>query len=48
VTGPFLPLLKRLAPDLITTTEQLGRAMLRVAAEGHAKPYLEMRDINAC
>lgn len=43
---PLVPLLKRLAPDAITTTEQLGRAMLRVAAEGYERPRLEMRDIN--
>jgi len=29
----------------VTTTEQLGRAMLCVARDGHAKPILEMRDI---
>ncbi len=43
---PLVPLLKRLAPDAVTTTEQLGRAMLRVAAEGYGRPRLEMRDIN--
>jgi uncharacterized protein YbjT (DUF2867 family) len=47
VLDPFLPLLKRLAPHQVTTTEQLGRAMLQVAAGGHPKPRLEMRDINA-
>lgn len=44
--GPFLPLLKRIAPDALTTTEQLGRAMLRVAREGTPAPVLETRDIN--
>lgn len=43
---PLMPLLKRLAPESITTTEQLGRAMLRVALEGYERPRLEMRDIN--
>jgi len=43
---PLFPLLKRLAPDALTTTEQLGRAMLRVAIEGYERPRLEMRDIN--
>lgn len=43
---PLVPVLKRLAPDAVTTTEQLGRAMLRVAAEGYERPRLEMRDIN--
>ena len=43
---PLVPLVKHLAPDAVTTTEQLGRAMLRVAAEGYDRPRLEMRDIN--
>jgi hypothetical protein len=42
---PLLPLLKRLAPRSLTTTEQLGRAMLQVAKEGYPVPVLEMRDI---
>lgn len=46
LTAPLLPLLKRLAPNLMTTTEQLGRAMLQVAAQGYGKPLLETRDIN--
>ncbi len=44
--GPFLPLLKRLAPDALTSTEQLGRGMLRIAREGTPKPILETRDLN--
>ncbi len=46
VLGPFLPLLKRVSPDSLTTTEQLGRAMLRAAQQGAPQPILEMRDIN--
>lgn len=46
VLGPFLPLLKRLAPNAVTSTEQVGRAMLRVARQGAPKPVLETRDIN--
>ena len=46
VTAPILPLLKRLLPNLMTTTEQLGRAMIQVAAEGYRKPLLETQDIN--
>jgi hypothetical protein len=30
----------------VTTTEQVGRAMLRVAEEGAPRPILETRDIN--
>lgn len=46
LSGPFLPLLKRLGPNAMTTTEQLGRAMIQAAAEGYGKPLLETRDIN--
>jgi uncharacterized protein YbjT (DUF2867 family) len=47
IMGPFLPLLKSSLPGLITTTEQIGRAMLKVAREGAPKTVLECRDINA-
>ncbi len=47
MTGPFLPLLKRFLPNYMTTTEQLGRAMIQVAAKGYDQPVLETRDINA-
>jgi len=43
---PIYPLLRRVAPTLITTTEQLGRAMLAVARKGYATHVLEMADIN--
>ena len=42
---PFLPLLLRAFPRSLTTTEQMGRAMLRVARDGYPKPILEARDI---
>lgn len=45
--GPLLWFLGALAPSLVTTTEQLGRAMLKVAADGCSTPLLESRDINA-
>ncbi|GLH72993.1 epimerase [Geothrix limicola] len=44
--GPFLPLLKALSPDSLTTTEQLGRAMIHAARNGAPQAVLEMRDIN--
>ena len=47
VLGPLVPLLRRVAPSAVTTTEQLGRAMLAVAKRGHPRPILEMRDIVA-
>ncbi len=46
VLGPFLPLLKAIAPDSLTTTEQLGKAMLHAALQGAPKAVLETRDIN--
>lgn len=46
VLGPFLPLLKKVSPDNLTTTEQLGRAMIRAARDGAPQAVLEMRDIN--
>jgi len=46
VLGPFLPLLKAVAPDSLTTTEQLGKAMIHAALQGTPKPVLETRDIN--
>jgi hypothetical protein len=44
LTGPVLPFLRWL-PDYILTTEQIGRAMLAVAAGGAPKKILESRDI---
>ncbi len=45
--APLFPLLDRLAPDQLTTTERLGRAMLAAARHGAPRPILETRDINA-
>jgi uncharacterized protein YbjT (DUF2867 family) len=47
IARPLLPLLERLLPDYVTTTEKIGRAMVRVAREGRPKPILETADINA-
>jgi uncharacterized protein YbjT (DUF2867 family) len=46
VLGPILPLLKRLFPKYVTTTEKLGRAMLIAAKRGAPKAILENSDIN--
>ena len=46
VAGPLFPLLARAAPGLVTTSERLGRAMLRVV-QGRADRFiLESADIN--
>ena len=47
LTGPIWPALYRALPQFVTTTEQVGRAMLRVARLGAPKRILETRDINA-
>ena len=47
ILGPILPVLRRLFPRHITTTETLGRAMLKAAKGGTEKRVLEMRDITA-
>ena len=44
---PILPILKPLFPNAVTTTEQVGRAMLTVARNGYPTPVLETRDINS-
>ena len=46
VASPLLTWLDRVAPKYMTTTEQLGRAMIKVAREGYPKPVLESEDIN--
>ena len=47
VIGPLYPVLKALVPKYVTTTEQMGRAMILVARQGAPKPVLESADINA-
>jgi uncharacterized protein YbjT (DUF2867 family) len=47
VLKPVMPLLKSAFPKYITTTEQLGRAMLKVAKQGYPKPILENKDIDS-
>ena len=47
VTAPLLSYLARTAPKYMTTSEQLGRAMIKVARDGYPKPVLESEDINA-
>jgi uncharacterized protein YbjT (DUF2867 family) len=47
LTRPLWPTLRKVFPELVSTSQQLGRAMLRVAREGAPKPILEVRDINA-
>jgi uncharacterized protein YbjT (DUF2867 family) len=46
-TGPLLPLLQSAFPRYITTTEQLARAMLKVARSGAPNRVLESGDISS-
>ena len=46
VTAPLLSLLNRTSPNYMTTTEQVGRAMIKVARDGFPRPVLESEDIN--
>jgi uncharacterized protein YbjT (DUF2867 family) len=42
---PLYPALRALFPRAITTTEHLGRVMLRLARSGYKRPVLESADI---
>ncbi len=47
VTTPLYPVLRRLIPGQVSTTEQLGRAMIGVARDGAPSRVLSPREINA-
>jgi len=47
VAMPLYPVLRRILPRAVTTTEDIGRAMLAVAADGYERPVLENADITA-
>jgi uncharacterized protein YbjT (DUF2867 family) len=47
VTRPLFPLLRRMFPNQVLTTRQIGRAMINVAHLGFNKRILEARDIRA-
>jgi uncharacterized protein YbjT (DUF2867 family) len=47
VGAPLWSYLARTSPKFMTTTEQLGRAMIKVARDGYPKPVLESEDINS-
>jgi uncharacterized protein YbjT (DUF2867 family) len=46
VAGPLITLTRIFLPRWVTTTEQVGRAMIRVGLRGAPKPFLENQDIN--
>ena len=45
--APFMPLMRALMPNSVSTTERIGRAMLNVTRRGYSKPILETADIEA-
>lgn len=45
--GPLLPLIQSAAPGAVITTEELGRAMIRLAREGANKRVLDPPDLRA-
>jgi uncharacterized protein YbjT (DUF2867 family) len=47
VLGPLFPALRALFPGFVTTTREVGRAMLEVAKHGAPKRVLENADIDA-
>lgn len=47
MVGPFYALLHLLLPNHVTTTVNVGRAMIEVAVTGHTKFVLENPDINS-
>lgn len=47
LSSPFYPLWKVIAPTLVTTTEDVGKAMIEIAKHGAEKRVLENDDLNA-
>jgi len=47
VTGPILPLFRRMFPRYLISTEEIGLAMIQVAKSGAPKKILESLDIRA-
>ena len=47
VAGLVLPLFRRMLPNQVLTTRDIGQAMLSVARQGYAKRVLETKDIRA-
>jgi uncharacterized protein YbjT (DUF2867 family) len=46
VLRPLIPALRRTFPNLATTSQQLGRAMIAAGTDGAPKTVLEVADIN--
>ena len=46
ITAPAIPALRRMFPKFVTTTEQLGRAMLALTRQGAGSRVVENAEIN--
>ncbi len=46
LTGPVLPLLQKCLPKYVTTTRNVGRAMIELARQGSEKRVVENEEIN--
>jgi uncharacterized protein YbjT (DUF2867 family) len=46
LTGPFYPVFRVLLPRYVTTTVNIGRAMIQVAVNGYSRQILFSADIN--
>jgi uncharacterized protein YbjT (DUF2867 family) len=47
LAAPVLPLLRRVFPNSVSTTREIGQAMLAVARKGWSRSVLETKDIHA-
>lgn len=47
IAKPLYPILRRLFPGVVTTTEAIGKAMIKIAFSGYPVKVLEPKDINA-
>ncbi len=43
---PFYSIFKKTLPNYVTTSEQIGRAMINVARQGYAHSIIENKEIN--
>jgi uncharacterized protein YbjT (DUF2867 family) len=46
IVAPMYPLIRALFPSYVTTTQEMGRAMLEVAVNGNTDRILESKDIH--
>ena len=47
IAKPLFPIFKALSPNSVTTSVNVGRAMINVVKRGYPQPHIEVKDINA-